>query len=380
MKTFDPDLSSVLQKKETSPTQPGKLVRRALPWLVLLGVLFLVYKTASFMRQPPVAEVALVKQETVVRTLAITGRIKARNLNRVQPVVAGRLVQLTRDEGDSVAAGEVLARIHDEAARAQAEQARAAAAAQSEFVTQARRTFERAQQLHASGLNSAEELENARLALESGEKTLRQFEKAIAEAEARLQDYVLKAPFAGFILKRPVDPGQTVGPETMIFEIAGNDAPEIEAEIDEQYLSELRMNMPARVAPLGNQSRVFNARICYIAKEVDVQTGAALVRFCFEEAPPALPLGLSLDVNLAIARHENALTVPRVAIAGFGAETHAFVVQEQRVVRRVVQVIDWQSERIVVLSGLAANEQVVLSPRQVKDGMEIRVRQSQAAL
>ncbi len=366
------------QNKKPLQNIAGRL-RRVLPWLMLLGVLFLVYKIASFLRQPPVAKVAVVAKENVVRKLALTGRIKARNLNRVQPVVAGRLVQLTRDEGDTVAAGEVLARIHDEATRAQTEQARAAAAAQNEFVTQARRAFERAQQLHTAGLNSAEELENARLALEQGEKTLRQFEKAIAEAEARLQDYVLRAPFAGYILKRPVDPGQTVGPETVIFEIAGNDTPEIEAEVDEQYLSELQMNMPALVAPLGNQSRVFNARICYIAKEVEVQTGAALVRFCFEETPPALPLGLSLDVNLAIARHENALTVPRVAVAGFGAETYVFVVNEQRVKRRLVQVIDWQSERIVVLSGLAANEQVVLSPRQVKDGMEIRPRLSQSA-
>lgn len=373
-------MSSTLQQKNTLGTWLKTFLRRLWPWLLWLGVFALVYKTASFLRQPPLAEVALVKQETVIRKLAVTGRIKARNLNRVQPVVAGRLVQLTRDEGDTVRAGEVLARIHDEAARAQAEQARAAAAAQNEFVTQARRTFERAQQLHASGLNSSAELENARLTLEQGEKTLRQFEKAIAEAEARLQDYILKAPFSGYILKRPVDPGQTVGPETVIFEIAGNDAPEIEAEIDEQYLSELRPAMPALVAPLGNHSRVYRARICYIAKEVDVQTGAALVRFCFEETPPALPLGMSLDVNLAIARHENALTVPRVAVAGFGAETFVFVVRDARVARRVVQVIDWQSERIVVLSGLAPNEPVVLSPRQVQDGMEIRVRQSQTAL
>lgn len=355
-------------------------MRRIAPWLITLALLALAIKVASFLRQPPLAEVALVKQETVVRTLAVTGRIKARYLNRIQPVVSGRLVQLTHDEGDTVRSGEVLARIHDEATRAQAEQSRAAAAAQNEQVAQARRNFERARQLNASGLNSAEDLENARLALEQGEKILRQFETAVVEAEARLQDYILKAPFSGYILKRPVDPGQTVGPETVLFEIAGDGQPEIEAEIDEQYLSELHLNMPALVAPLGNQRRVFAANICYIAKEVDTQTGAALVRFSFAEAPPALPIGLSLDVNLSIARHENALTVPRAAVAGFGGETFVFVVTQQRVERRLVQVIDWQSERIVVLSGLAPNEQVVLSPKQVKDGMEIRPRQSKTAL
>jgi len=380
MKTDSPHLILRTRQEDSPPTRLLAQGRRLLPWLFGLVLLFIAYQMVAFLRQPPAAEVALVRQETVVRALAITARVRPHYTNRVTPVVSGRLVKLTREEGEAVQQGEVLAQIFDEAARATLRQAQAAAALQQERWLQSRRDLERAQQLHLSGLNSAEELENARLAFEQNEKTLQQSQAAVAEAEARLKDYVLRAPFSGYVLARPVDPGQTVGPATMIYEIATTDQLEVEAEVDEQYLSELELGMPATVSPVGNHRQLYETKLCYIAKGVNTQTGAAIVRFCFLSAPPALPIGLSLDVNLIVARHENALTVPRAAVAGFGSAPYVYVVADGRAARRPVRVIDWQSERIVVLSGLAAGEAVIMNPRMVSDGMAIRPRPSQAAL
>ena len=380
MKPINTDTRADMRRSNFPIPRFATIIKRLFSWLLVLGLIFIVYKMAAMLRQPPAVDVAEIRQENVARALAITARIRPRYFNRVIPVVSGRLVKLTREEGEAVQQGEVLAQIFDGAARAKVQQAQAAAATQREQLAQARRTYERVQKLNSTGLNSAEEVEQARLSVEQGEKVLHQLEAAIGEAEALLQDYILRAPFSGYVLKRPVDNGQKVGTETVIYELATADQLEVEAEVDEQYLSELRPGMPATVAPLGNQRQKYETKICYIAKEVNTQTGAAIVRFCFNGAPPALSIGLSLDVNILIERHDNALTVPRVAVAGIGSAPHVFVVKNNRLERRPVQVIDWQSERIVALAGLAAQEQVVLNPKAVQDGMEIRPRVSQTAL
>lgn len=379
MKPINANAVPEMRQKKIPTQNFTTILKRVFSWLLALGLIFVVYKMAVMLRQPPSVEVAEIKQENVARALAITARIRPRYFNRVIPVVSGRLVKLTRAEGEAVQQGEVLAQIFDGAARAKVQQAQAAAATQREQLAQARRTYERVQKLNSTGLNSTEEVEQARLSVEQGEKVLHQLDAAIGEAETLLQDYVLRAPFSGYVLKRPVDNGQKVGTETVIYELATADQLDVEAEVDEQYLSELQLGMPATVAPLGNQRQKYETKICYIAKEVNTQTGAAIVRFCFNGAPPALSIGLSLDVNILIERHDNALVVPRVAVAGIGSAPHVFVVKNNRLERRPVQVIDWQSERIVVLSGLTAQEQVVLNTKAVQDGMEIRPRVSATA-
>ncbi|MDZ7269281.1 MAG: efflux RND transporter periplasmic adaptor subunit [candidate division KSB1 bacterium] len=380
MKTDSPSLLRHPHQEISTPARLPAKGRQVLPWLLSLVLLFLIFRIAAFVRQPPVAEVATVKQETVVRVLALNARVRPRYTNRITPVVSGRLVRLNREEGEAVQQGEVLAQIFDEAATAALRQAQAAAATEQERWLQACRDFERARELHQAGLISAEELEKAQLTRAQFEKTLQQRQAVVAEARARLADYLLRAPFNGYVLARPVDPGQIVTPGTVIYEIATTEQLEVEAEVDEQYLSELTPGMPATVSPLGNNRRLYETRLCYIAKGVNPQTGAAIVRFCFVDAPPAWPIGLSLDVNLTVARHENALTVPRAAVAGFGSAPYVYVVREGRATRRPVQVIDWQAERIVVLSGLAAGETVIMNPRMVSDGMAIRPRLSQTAL
>ena len=51
---------------------------------------------------------------------------------------------------------------------------------------------------------------------------------------------MLRAPFAGVILERPVDPGQTVGNDSILYRLADLSSPEVTVEVDEVYAAEIR--------------------------------------------------------------------------------------------------------------------------------------------
>lgn len=334
----------------------------------------------AFLNRPPAVEVGEARRETVERVLAVTGRVRPRYTNRVLPLVPGRLVDLARREGEAVERGEVLARLDDRQARAALEQALAAAREAEEAEEQARRDLARSRQLAAAGLVPARDLEADRLTAERAAQILRQRRQAVAEARARLDDYTLRSPLAGYVLERPVDPGQVVTTSSVIYELATAGEAMVEARVDELFLDEVGLGMEATVAPLNDRSRILPVEVSYIGRRVEPESGAATVRFTFRREPPDWPAGLSLDVNITVARHPDALTVPRSAVADPEGRPWVLVVDGDGVTaRREVAVIDWPAPRVVVREGLEAGERVVLDPAGLGPGMEVRSRTSPEA-
>jgi RND family efflux transporter MFP subunit len=352
-----------------------RIVRRLIPLVITLAVvagLYVGYQRLS--QRPPTVEVDVARTEDIARILAVTGRIRARLANTVQPLVSGTIVSLTRDEGDAVRRGDVLATIDAQTTRATIEQARAQVAARRVDVEQRQREYDRLQRLVAAGGIPERDAEQARFALDAARESVRQFEALINESQSRLRDYTLRSPIDGYVLARPVDPGQNVTPQTILFEIATGSGAEIEVEVDEQYLGELREGLSARVSPLTGARTEFDATIDYIGRRVSETSGAVPVRLAFKGTAPRLPVGLSVDVNLEIARHPKSVTVPRAAVAGLGASPHVMLVRRDTVVKQEVAVIDWPSERIVVTEGIKAGDTLVLAPKTVRAGLAVRTR------
>ena len=354
-------------------------------FVVLAVVALAVRGVSRLLHRPPAVEVAETSREDVTRVLAVTGRVRPRQINQVRPLAPGRLTALPKEEGDPVRHGEVLARVDDREAQAAVAQARAEVQAQSNELEQARRDLARFERLFADGLVPEDRLEQSRLAVDRGREELARLREAVTEAEARLDDYVLTSPLDGRVLRRPVDPGQIVDTSTVLYEIATREDPWVEAQVDEIYLPKLSEGMTARVASPGRHDLVWTTRVVLLGNRVDPETGSATVRLAFDGAAPDLPAGLSLDVNLTVARHPDAVTVPRAAVADLDGEPWVLTVEgsgagsgaQYRSAtpvthRRPVRVIDWPAERVVVLEGLEAGETVVLTPRDVPVGVAVR--------
>ena len=349
--------------------------RRAQTVLMVLLLALLAagaWRARTWLARPPKVEVVEVERQDVRRVLALTGRIRPEKRNQLVPAVRARLLELTREEGEAVRTGEVLARLDDRQVTADLAQARLALRRDQDELEQLGRDLERASALAREQLLPVSELEAARLAVARMERRVAEGREVLAELEARRDDYLLTSPLDGYVLTRPVDPGQVVGPEDVLYELATAANPEVEMEVDERYLGEIVLGQQALVAALGGRGEAWAAEVSYIGRRIDRLSGAAIVRLRFADGAPELPVGLSLDANLAVAEHPEALTVPRSAVAGLDGRAWVLVVEDGRTRRQEVEVIDWPAPRLVVLAGLDAGQRVVLEPRQVAEGTEVR--------
>lgn len=382
-----------------------------------------------FTRAPVVAAVA-VQPAPLVRTLLFSARVATASRVELGSTLTGRVREVLVAEGATVRQGDVLVRLESEELRAALEQARAserqaaarlnglrssgrsaaqAGVAQAESVLQAARAdLQRTQDLVARGFLSEARLDEARRAVDVAQAQLASASaqraandeqgtdvaqaqaqlalarSAVAAAQARLEQAVISAPADARVLLRAVEPGQIVQPGKALLTLALAGAAQLEGQVDERYLEQLRVGQPAIVTADAFPSQRFEARVLSIAPLVDAQRGAVEVKLSLPQAPPAyLREDMTLSVQVETGRRERALVVPVQALGGDrdsradGTAT-VLLARDGRVEQRRLRLGLTTLEAVEVVEGLAAGEVVLLGPAPAP-GQRVRADTSAAA-
>jgi len=341
--------------------------------LFLAALATIVLASAGYwLLAPREKEVAtfVVKTAPAERILAINGRIRPRLQVDIRPTLGGELVALPFDVGDRVVAGQILARIDDAPETAAIAGAEASVQAQQATLAQARLDLARFEALSQYAIRR--DVEQRRLAVVEGERELSRRRASVMQARELRDRRVLRAPFAGVILERPVDPGQTVGLENVIYRLADLSRPEITIEVDEIYAAEIRPGIEAIIS-LPGQNRLLRAKVLHVEPRVDPATGARDVRLGLVDATIDAPSGLTVTVNLVIEKRDRAISVPRNAIIQSGSGAKVRVVGDDNVViERPISYVDWPAEEVIVTSGIKPGERILADPDSAQPGEKIR--------
>lgn len=320
--------------------------------------------------RPTPVVVVQAKAGPAERVLAITGRTRPQVTVTILPKVSGQIVRLTREEGETVRAGEVLVQFDADAPRAAVDEVEQQVASKQRARAEAQRNFERIEQLKERGLATLKEFDQAKFELDQAQVELQRIAASRREVTARLRDNTLVAPVAGVVLSRPVDVGQVVSTSSVIYEIAPLSDVEVEADVDEQFLAEVHEGLKADVLVAG-RARPIPATLYYVSPKVDPRTGGAKVRLRLNEEVDGLRSGLTADVNLVVERRDTAITVARSAILGRDQTARVQLVRDGVVEEKRVQFLEWPSERVIVLAGLDAGATLVSQPRPDLVGQKV---------
>lgn len=343
--------------------------------IALLGVVALCAAALAawlFWPRAEAVEIIELRRAPAVRMLAVNGAIRPRLSVEVQAPVAGTLTALPFDVGARVAAGELLARVDDAPQRAAIAEAMAAVSTQEATLAQARRDL--ARYVALGQFVSRQRREEARLAVDQGSQELARRRAVVVQAREVRQRYEIRAPFAGVILERPVDPGQTIGVSTVLYRLADLSAPEIAAEVDESYAAALRIGGEAVIA-LPGRSQPLRAAIVHVEPRVDPATGAREVRLRANQPLDGMPSGLTISVNLIIEREAAAISIPRSAILRADSSPSARVMDaDQKVVERRIRFVDWPAETVTVTEGLEPGMRILADPQAAAPGSRVRPR------
>ena len=300
-------------------------------------------------------------RQSVAALISASGNIGARRDMPVGiPGEGGVVRQVMVEAGDWVKAGQTLA-IVDRSVQTQQAAALAGSIRQSRAdAALAAANLDRAQKLVGNGFISRADLDAKQAALDGANARV-----AVASAQLRQQQALIgrldiRAPAAGLVLTRSIEPGQIVGAGSgALFRVAQNGAMEMQARLAEEDLARLHVGSPATVTPVGTSLKI-SGQIWQIAPIIDPTSRQGTVRIALPYNVGLRPGGFAnASVGGGIG---NVPLLPESAVMSDPNGNFVYLVNSKNEVeRRAVTVGDVNDRGVTVMKGLSGQERVVAS-------------------
>ncbi len=338
----------------------------------------------------------------VVSALAVVGRVRASARAELGASLGATVREVRVREGESVASGDVLIVLEDREARAAVSEAEAALAetratsAQSISEAQreadlAARDLERIQTVFGEGgltqqrvdqavqraADATSRLEALQVSLSANDGVPVSVRRSLANLEAaraRLDLTRIRAPAAGVVLSRQVEPGDAVAPGRVLLQVAFDGPTELVAYPGEENLAVLRPGLSATVSADAFPDVTFAAVLATVAPAVDPAQGTVEVRLRVPEPPDYLRPDMTVSINVETGRVEGASVLPDDVVQGLATdEPWVGVIVDGRFERRAVQLGFRGGGWVEIVSGVQAGEGVVADAQGLSEGDRVRI-------
>lgn len=338
---------------------------------------------------PPLAEATPIRALPVQvtqfdRTAALTGEIQARHESDLGFRVGGKLVERLVDVGQTVAAGDLLARLDNLDQTNAVRSAESDVAAAQAAVEQSRTQEERQRSLLANGFTTRVQYDNALKRYQQAQAELNSAEAQLRSAQDTLSYTELRADREGVITAKGAEPGQVVAAGQMVLRLA--DPKEREAVFQVPGATtrlEGQTGLPPVEVRLVNDPKIVaDGTIREVSPGVDPVTRTYTVKVSLSDVPAAFLLGSSVVgraklparpvVNLpSSALFQTAQGKPAVWVVAKPADT---------VTLRPVSVLQYDTGTVTVASGLDSGDLVVIGGVQkLRPGQKVTIKQGSGA-
>jgi membrane fusion protein, heavy metal efflux system len=310
--------------------------------------------------------VAKVERAPISQNLIVSGNLAAlpNRDAKVAALVPGRIARVLVVEGDRVKESQPVAEIDGTLLREQQRQAGAAVDQAKANVDNARLAAEREESLLTRGISSRKEVEDARTQLAVNTANLNQAEAGLATAKAQVSRALVRAPFAGTVVKRFAAPGEQVDGTAAqpVVEVAQIETLELMGTVPAAQLSRVTVGEAFPLETNAVPGTKFTARVVSILPAVDPATNNGTVRIRVENSKRQLKFGQYLSVNLPLKQKEQQLVVPRQAVyPDESGEPHVYVVVGDEATSVAVKVGVQSGDQAEILEGVKEGDTVVVT-------------------
>jgi RND family efflux transporter MFP subunit len=358
-------------------------VLRAATGLFILSLL-----AACSRPEPPAEPVRAVRTLVVGAQGAAPGaqyaaEIRARTETALSFRVAGRLDARAVDNGQRVAAGQLLARLDPTDYRLGQQAAEAGLSAARTSLEQAEADLQRSRDLRAQGFVGPAELERRENAAKAARAQWEQA-RASSEGQGRQTEYTrLTAPAAGVVTAVLAEPGQVLSAGTPVLRLAHDGPLDAVFQVPEDQVSKVRA-LVGKAGALSvvawGDSREWPARVREVAGAADPVTRTFAVRADLGSA--TLALGQTAVARWTSAEGAAALRLPLSAVVAQGAGSAVWLLDRATgsVRLQAVQVGTAQGNELLITGGLKAGDEVVTAGTHVlTPGQKVKPWQAPAA-
>ena len=288
---------------------------------------------------------------------------------------AGRVSQVLADVNTQVAAGSVLVRLSAVEQQAGANTARAQLRAAEAQAAEAEQTYRRFAALSGGQYVSKAQVDNARAARDAARAARDAARAQVAQAAQQADYTVVRAPYAGVVARRLVEPGEAVAPGQPLMTVYAPGALRIEVQVPQTQADAIRAASTARI--LLGDGRLVEPRSVTVFPTADAATHSVGVRLELPgiDRPPApgttakvtFPQVADPDVKLV-----GEIRIPASALVQRGELSAAYVLDGQQLLLRHLRLGRRDGDAVTVLAGLEPGERIAADPIAAMQALQAR--------
>ncbi|QJQ07650.1 efflux RND transporter periplasmic adaptor subunit [Undibacterium piscinae] len=308
------------------------------------------------------SDVVSVSSGDVRKLLSLSGALRAYNQAVVKAKVAGEVREVLVREGEAVQLDQVLVKMDTadyDARLAQARGSLAAAQGQLEIARQARD-------------NNKALLDKAFISKNAYDNTNNQFAIAVANvdsakgavsvAQKALADTVIRAPIAGLISSRSVQPGEKISPDNKLFEVVDLRVMEMEAPVPTQDIASIKIGQPVQLKIEG-VAQMVSGKVSRINPGTVAGSRSIMTYIQIANQDGALRAGMFGEAQLVIEQKSGVLIVPQTAVRTDNDKPFVYVIENNTLQQKPVS-LGMQGDAngvavVELLSGVAKDAIVV---------------------
>lgn len=309
---------------------------------------------------PVTVEVVKVVTAPMPQTIIAVGSLRSDESVTLRPESAGRISEITFQEGQRVTKGAPLVKLDPAIPQAEVAQARA-------NLTLAKSKFDRAVDLAQRNYISGQ-------ARDEAENNYKVAEASVQLAQAKFAKTDIRAPFSGIIGLRSVSVGDYVKEGADLVNLESIDPLKVDFRVPETYLRQIQVGQALQVTLDALPGKSFNGKVVAVNPLIDTAGRAVVIRAQVGNQDTTLRPGMFARVRLITKDQSDAMVVPEQALVPQGNEQFVFKVLDGKVARVKVETGQRRDSKVEVLSGLAAGDMVVTAGQlKIRDGATVRV-------
>jgi RND family efflux transporter MFP subunit len=271
----------------------------------------------------------------VMRGIPITGTLKPADQGLVRAKVAGELRELKVREGQTVSAGQTIARVDPTEFEARVVEREAQVRSAQAQLDQAQRALAHNTQLFERGFISRSALDNAGSALDAAVGARDAAQAQLASARKSLADTAVVSPIAGVVAERFVQPGEKVSADTRIVSVIDLSRLEVEAQVPAAEIGAVRIGQQVALRIEG-QAGPREGRVLRMGPTTTAGTRSIPIYIGLDNRGAVLRAGLFAQGTLALQAREGVIAVPETALRERAGRSFVYAIENGAVVEKDV--------------------------------------------
>jgi len=271
----------------------------------------------------PVYDTAGVERRTLEVAVSSAGIVEPLATVEVKSKASGEVLDVLIETGDMVEQGSLMVSIDPRIVRnrlAQSDAEFKAAVSRREI---AQTQKKRVESLVGNGTLTQSDLEQATLDVANAEAQVVTARVSVENARIAVDDTDIRAPISGTIISKPVEIGQVISSPTQDFaggtllaQMADLSAVQIRSLVDETDIGKIRAGMPAKVLVAAYPNQPFPGEVIKIEPQAVIEQNVTMfaVLVSIQNPDGLLMPGMNAEVEVSIARADDAMTIPVMAL------------------------------------------------------------------